>query len=46
MFEDIEVTVDTGSTFTAVPRELLQRLGVPVLRSARFRVGGREQRPS
>ncbi len=35
MFEDIEVTVDTGSTFTAVPRELLQRLGVPVLRSAR-----------
>ena len=34
MFQNIEVTVDTGSTFTAVPRELLQRLGVPVLRSA------------
>ena len=34
MFEDLEVTVDTGSTFTAVPRELLSRLGVPVLRSA------------
>ena len=33
-FEDLEVTVDTGSTFTAVPRELLQRLGVPVERSA------------
>ena len=35
-FEDIEVTVDTrdtGSTYTAVPRELLQRLGVPVERS-------------
>ncbi len=32
-FEDLEVTVDTGSTFTAVPRELLQRLGVPVERS-------------
>ena len=32
-FEDLEVTVDTGSTFTAVPRELLQRLGVPVMRS-------------
>ena len=31
MFEDLEVTVDTGSTFTAVPRELLRRLGVPVL---------------
>ena len=33
LFEDLEVTVDTGSTFTAVPRELLQRLGVPVERS-------------
>ena len=33
MFEDIEVTVDTGSTYTAVPREMLQRLGVPVERS-------------
>ena len=33
MFEDLEVTVDTGSTYTAVPRELLQRLGVPVERS-------------
>ena len=33
MFEDLEVTVDTGSTFTAVPRELLRRLGVPVERS-------------
>ena len=25
--------VDTGSTYTAVPREMLQRLGVPVERS-------------
>ncbi len=33
-FEDLEVTVDTGSTFTAAPRELLERLGVPVERSA------------
>ena len=32
-FEALEMTVDTGSTFTAVPRELLQRLGVPVERS-------------
>ena len=32
-FEDVEVVVDTGSTYTAVPRELLQRLGVPVERS-------------
>ena len=33
-FEELEVEVDTGSTFTAVPRELLQRLGVPVTRTA------------
>ena len=32
-FEDMEVVVDTGSTYTAVPREMLQRLGVPVERS-------------
>ena len=32
-FEDIEVLVGTRSTYTAVPRELLQRLGVPVERS-------------
>ena len=37
-FEDIEVTVDTGSTFTSVPRTLLQDLGVPVARSARSRL--------
>ena len=27
-FEEIQVTVDTGSTFTAAPRELLERLGI------------------
>ncbi len=32
-FEDIDVIVDTGSTFTVVPRTTLQRLGVPVERS-------------
>ena len=32
-FEDIEVTVNTGSTCTAVPREMLQSLGVTVERS-------------
>ena len=31
-FEDVDVVVDTGSTYTAVPREMLQRLGVPVER--------------
>ena len=32
-FEELEVEVDTGSTITAVPKNLLQRLGVPVTRS-------------
>ena len=32
-FEVVEVVVDTGSTYAAVPRELLRRLGVPVERS-------------
>ena len=32
-FEELEVTVDTGSTYTAVPRDMLQRLGVLVERS-------------
>ena len=29
-FEPLEVMVDTGSTFTSVPADLLRRLGVPV----------------
>ena len=29
-FEDLEVTVDTRSAYTAVPRQLLERLGVPI----------------
>ena len=37
-FEDIEVVVDIGSTFTSVPRTLLQNLGVPVERSAQSRL--------
>ena len=32
-FEEIDVVVDTCSTYTAVPRAMLQRLGVPVERS-------------
>ena len=32
-FEELDITVDTGSTYTAVPRALLERLGVPVDRS-------------
>ena len=45
-FEDLEVTVDTGSTFTAVPQKpLLQRLGVPVRRSARSRLADGSSAP-
>ena len=29
-FEALEMLVDTGATFTKAPRELLERLGVPV----------------
>ena len=31
-FEEIDVIVDTGSTYTALPKQMLQRLGVPVER--------------
>ena len=33
-FEDLEVTADTGSSYTAVPRAVLERLGVAVEESA------------
>ena len=29
-FEAVEMLVDTGATFTKAPRDLLERLGVPV----------------
>ena len=44
-FESLEVTVYTGSTFTAIPRELLQRLGVPVLRSAQSELANGSNAP-
>ena len=31
-FEAVEMLVDTGATFTKAPRDLLERLGVPVER--------------
>ena len=34
-FEDVDAIVDTGSTFTAIPRTTLQWLGVPVQRTVR-----------
>lgn len=32
-FEELDIIVGTGSTYTAVPRATLERLGVPVQRS-------------
>ena len=37
-FREVEVEVDTGSTFTALPREMLQTLSVPVSRSVPSRL--------
>lgn len=37
-FEQVEALVDTGSTFTAVPRELLERLGVRPNRRPEFQL--------
>lgn len=37
-FEEVAAVVDTGSTFTAAPREMLQRLGIRPLRRQRFRI--------
>lgn len=37
-FKELELEVDTGSTHTAVPRKLLEALGVPVTRVAPSRL--------
>ena len=37
-FERVAVTVDTGSTYTVVPKPVLERLGVRPFRNARFRL--------
>ena len=44
-FENIEAIVDTGSTFTAIPRTTLQRLGVPVARSAQSELADGSKAP-
>ena len=43
-FEAVEMLVDTGATFTKAPRDLLERLGVPVESHLHRRVRRREQR--
>ena len=40
--ENVDAVVDTGSTFTAVPREILQRLGIQPARRERFRIASGE----
>lgn len=37
-FEEVEGVVDTGSTLTAAPRELLERLGIRPTRRERSRI--------
>ena len=37
-FQELELEVHTGSTDTALPREMLQALGVPVNRSVQARL--------
>ena len=37
-FEQVETLVDTGATFTVLPANLLQRLGVSYQRTIRFRL--------
>ena len=42
-FDDMVVTVDTGSSYTAIPRNMLERLEVPVEESVPSRLAdGRE----
>ena len=43
-FQELELEVDTGSTYTALPRKMLEALGVPVNRSEQSRLAdGTEQ---
>ena len=37
-FQEVELEVDTGSTYTALPRDMLQALGVQVSRSVQSRL--------
>jgi clan AA aspartic protease len=41
-FESVDAIVDTGASFTAVPRDLLERLGIAPTRRERFRLANGE----
>ena len=44
-FREIELEIDTGSTYTALPREMLESLEVPVNRTERSRLADGTERP-
>lgn len=44
-FQEVELEVDTGSTFTALPREMLAALGVPVNRTVPARLADGSEQP-
>ena len=44
-FEAVEVMVDTGSTYTAIPGDLLRRLGVPVAEIAQSEIADGSMAP-
>ena len=45
-FQQVEVEVDTGSTYTALPRGMLQALGVPVTRTVASRLADGSEKPA
>ena len=44
-FETVEVLIDTGSTYTALPGDLLRRLGVPVAEIAQSEIADGSMAP-
>ena len=44
-FQAVEVEVDTGSTYTALPREVLRALNVPVGRTVTSRLADGSHKP-
>ena len=45
-FQQVEVEVDTGSTYTALPRGMLQALGVPITRTVASRLADGSEKPA
>ena len=45
-FQEVELEVDTGSTYTALPRQTLLALGVPVSRTVQTRLADGSIQPA